>query len=397
MFNSQHVPLIIDPSGQVSTFLAKFLDKSETFKAAQPDLMTQIELAIRFGKTIIVEDVVEFDAALIPILRRDLSSQGPRQVISFGGKSIDYNSDFKIFICTRDDKVEIRPNASVQLNIVNFTTTISALSAQLLDVAIHLEKPELEERSSSLLRDAELKKLELEGLEQLLLQQLATSQGNLLENTALLDSLNKSKESAEIISKSIVESEQLHKELTTQKEIYVPLSQFTSSLFFSFSNLQYYNPMYNYSVNTIMKLFEKTIKSCEHLSLTTPHENFRLWLTTEADARFPSMMLQQSLKITFEPPPGVRNNLLRTYTQIDRNGRSVVTCQSIFVLAWLHALLQERRTFIPQGWTKFYEFSASDVRVAKSFVEQLTENKPIRQAKCVDAQVVFDNERRSGL
>ncbi|PIC50086.1 hypothetical protein B9Z55_000113 [Caenorhabditis nigoni] len=622
MFNSQHVPLIIDPSGQVSTFLAKFLDKSETFKAAQPDLMTQIELAIRFGKTIIVEDVVEFDAALIPILRRDLSSQGPRQVISFGGKSIDYNSDFKIFICTRDDKVEIRPNASVQLNIVNFTTTISALSAQLLDVAIHLEKPELEERSSSLLRDAELKKLELEGLEQLLLQQLATSQGNLLENTALLDSLNKSKESAEIISKSIVESEQLHKELTTQKEIYVPLSQFTSSLFFSFSNLQYYNPMYNYSVNTIMKLFEKTIKSCEdksstrvetlarqmqltvfyhisrgifrqdrlmfavafinatqpklfqpkewelftgvlvdestdlsgirvswiapdrlpslarirnhlpslfnnfqigddatwsefaktlqcetafprnvevkmthfqkvlfiqaarperlynclmdfvlktlnipsinppafelrhifsesessepilfiladgadpsqelaelasalkvpyhsismgqgqeqaayeairnsaangewlclnnlhlmlqavpsifkHLSLTTPHENFRLWLTTEADARFPSMMLQQSLKITFEPPPGVRNNLLRTYTQIDRNGRSVVTCQSIFVLAWLHALLQERRTFIPQGWTKFYEFSASDVRVAKSFVEQLTEN-----------------------
>ncbi|KAF1768244.1 hypothetical protein GCK72_000056 [Caenorhabditis remanei] len=624
MFNSEHVPLIIDPSGQVSSFLAKFLEKSETFKAAQPDLMTQIELAIRFGKTIIIDDVVEFDSALIPILRRDLSSQGPRQVISFGGKQIDFNPDFKIFICTRDDKVQIRPNSSVQLNIVNFTTTISALSAQLLDVAIHLEKPELEERSSSLLRDAELKKLELEGLEQLLLQQLASSQGNLLDNTALLDSLNKSKESAEIISKSIVESEHLHKELTTQKEIYVPLSLFTSSLFFSFSNLQYYNPMYNYSVNTIMRLFEKTIRSCEdkspsrvetlarqmqltvfyhisrgifrqdrlmfavafinatmpklfqpkewelftgllvdestdlsgirvswitadrlqalarirthlpslfnnfqiqddatwnefsktlqcetafpknvevkmthfqkvlfiqaakperlynclmdfvlktlnvpsinppafelmhifaeseaqepilfiladgadpsqelselatklqvpyhsismgqgqeqaayeaireaaskgewlclnnlhlmlqavpaifkHLSLTTPHSNFRLWLTTEADARFPSMMLQQSLKITFEPPPGVRNNLLRTYTQIDRNGmKNVVTCQSIFALAWLHALLQERRTFIPQGWTKFYEFGASDVRVAKSFVEQLTENK----------------------
>ncbi|CAI2310079.1 unnamed protein product [Caenorhabditis sp. 36 PRJEB53466] len=620
MFNNAHVSLIIDPSGQVSAFLSKFLDKSETLKAAQADLMTQIELAIRFGKTIIVDDVVEFDSALIPILRRDLSSQGPRQVISFGGKQIDFNPDFRIFICTRDDKVQIRPNAANQLNIVNFTTTISALSAQLLDVAIHLEKPELEERSSSLLRDAELKKLELEELEQLLLQQLASSQGNLLENTALLDSLNKSKENAEIISKSIAESEQLHKELTTQKEIYVPLSLFTSSLFFSFSNLQYYNPMYNYSVNTIMRLFEKTIKSCEdksstrvetlarqmqltvffhvsrgifrqdrlmfavafinatmpkmfqpkewelftgvlvdesadpsgirvswlsperlpalvrirthlpslfnnlqihddatwnefsktmqcenafpknvevklthfqqvlfiqaakpdrlynclmgfvlktlnipsinppafelkhifaeseasepvlfiladgadpsqelaelaaavnvpyhsismgqgqevvayeairdcaskgewlclnnlhlmltavpsifkHLSLTTPHENFRLWLTTEADARFPSMMLQQSLKITFEPPPGVRNNLLRTYTQIDRKSRNIVTCQSIFVLAWLHALLQERRTFIPQGWTKFYEFGASDVRVARAFVEQLT-------------------------
>lgn len=278
LFTSCHAPLIIDRSGQVSLFLSKFLEKSETFKAAQPDLMTQIELAIRFGKTIIIDDIVEFDSALIPILRKDLSSQGPRQVISFGGKSIDFNPDFKIYFCTRDEKVDIRPNSYVQLNIVNFTTTISALSAQLLDVAIHLEKPELEERSSSLLRDAELKKLELEGLEQLLLQQLASSQGNLLENTALLDSLNKSKESAEIITKSIVESEQLHKELTTvgilkfhekmrsffqQKDIYVPLSLFTSSLFFSFSNLQFHNPMYNYSVNTIMHLFGKTIKSCE--------------------------------------------------------------------------------------------------------------------------------------
>lgn len=215
MFNSSHVALIIDPSGQVAAFLSKFLEKPETLKAAQSDLMTQIELAIRFGKTIIIEDVVEFDAALLPILRKDLSSQGPRQVISFGGKQIDFNPDFRIFICTRDAKVAVRPNAATQLNIVNFTTTISALSAQLLDVAIHLEKPELEERSSSLLRDAELKKLELEGLEQLLLHQLASSQGNLLENTALLDSLNKSKESAEIISKSIEESEKLHKELTT--------------------------------------------------------------------------------------------------------------------------------------------------------------------------------------
>jgi len=34
------------------------------------------------------------------------------------------------------------------------------------------------------------------------------------------------------------------------------------------------------------------------------------------------------------------------------------------VLAWFHALLQERRTYIPQGWTKFYEFSPADLRSA---------------------------------
>jgi hypothetical protein len=34
----------------------------------------------------------------------------------------------------------------------------------------------------------------------------------------------------------------------------------------------------------------------------TPHPAFRLWLTTEPHANFPAILLQQSLKITFEAP-----------------------------------------------------------------------------------------------
>lgn len=64
--------------------------------------------------------------------------------------------------------------------------------------------------------------------------------------------------------------------------------------------------------------------------------------------------------------------MLRTYGQIEEAKRTVLTCQSIFVLAWMHALLQERRTYIPQAWTKFYEFSSADVRVARVLIEQLT-------------------------
>ena len=64
--------------------------------------------------------------------------------------------------------------------------------------------------------------------------------------------------------------------------------------------------------------------------------------------------------------------MLRTYGQIEEAKRTALTCQSIFVLAWMHALLQERRTYIPQAWTKFYEFSNADVRVARVLIEQLT-------------------------
>ena len=51
----------------------------------------------------------------------------------------------------------------------------------------------------------------------------------------------------------------------------------------------------------------------KELAGVTPHPAFRLWLTTEPHANFPAILLQQSLKITFEAPPGLQQNLARTY------------------------------------------------------------------------------------
>lgn len=42
-----------------------------------------------------------------------------------------------------------------------------------------------------------------------------------------------------------------------------------------------------------------------------------------------------------------------------------------FLLAFFHALVQERRTYIPQGWSKAYEFSYSDLKVALEIIENL--------------------------
>lgn len=47
----------------------------------------------------------------------------------------------------------------------------------------------------------------------------------------------------------------------------------------------------------------------KELKLLTPDKRFRLWLTSEPHAKFPSILLQSSLKITYETPPGLRNNL----------------------------------------------------------------------------------------
>jgi dynein heavy chain 2 len=48
---------------------------------------------------------------LFPVLRKDLIQQGPRQVVQIGEKAVDYNPNFKMFLCTRDQFVDIPPNA----------------------------------------------------------------------------------------------------------------------------------------------------------------------------------------------------------------------------------------------------------------------------------------------
>eukprot|EP00088_Acartia_fossae_P060344 TRINITY_DN72249_c0_g1_i1.p1 TRINITY_DN72249_c0_g1~~TRINITY_DN72249_c0_g1_i1.p1 ORF type:complete len:474 (-),score=40.40 TRINITY_DN72249_c0_g1_i1:72-1442(-) len=53
---------------------------------------------------------------------------------------------------------------------------------------------------------------------------------------------------------------------------------------------------------------------------------------------------------------------------------SVKRSQTIFMLAWFHAVIQERRKYIPQGWTSFYEFSDSDLRTAVAVIENLYDN-----------------------
>lgn len=81
-----------------------------------------------------------------------------------------------------------------------------------------------------------------------------------------------------------------------------------------------------------------------------PHKNFRLWLTSEPHVKFPSILLQSSLKITYETPPGLKNNLVRTFSYVSPAGdqqKEPGMIQLLFVLSWFHAIIQERRKYIP--------------------------------------------------
>lgn len=57
----------------------------------------------------------------------------------------------------------------------------------------------------------------------------------------------------------------------------------------------------------------------ETITVDNTRDGFRLWLTSSPVSFFPVTILQNGVKITNEPPKGLRDNLLRCYSTYDPN------------------------------------------------------------------------------
>ncbi|XP_047247257.1 cytoplasmic dynein 2 heavy chain 1 isoform X2 [Girardinichthys multiradiatus] len=629
-------PFLIDPSSRATEWLRTHLKEQRLEVINQQDnhFMTSVELAVRFGKTLIIQEMDGVEPVLYPLLRKDLIAQGPRYVVQIGDKVIDYNEDFRLFLATRNPSPFIPPDAASVVTEVNFTTTRAGLRGQLLALTIQHEKPELETEKTRLLQQEEDKKIQLGQLEESLLETLASAQGNILENRELIDSLNQTKASSALIQESLVESHRLQASLDQERDAFLPFAESASKMYFVITDLSKINNMYCFSLASFLRLFQRalqakkedlnteariaalennlkimvyeyvcrslfkadqlmfamyfvkgmyselfqenewevligsivgemfkkeefpswidqerhgavailkttfpalyqtlclsdldlwlsflqssqceqeipssitrkislfqqlllvqavrpdrlqsamtafasqalgmkelsppplnlrrlyietmewepvliiispgadpsqelaelaaetigrdnyheismgqgqadvalaTLRKCsldgdwlclknlhlvtawlplleKELNVLHPKASFRLWLTAEVHPRFPPILLQASLKITYEAPPGLKKNLLRTYEswtpeQISKGG-NLARAQSLFCLAWFHAVCQERRKYIPQGWTKFYEFSLSDLRAGFEIIDRLFEGGKIFQ------------------
>ncbi|MXQ96699.1 hypothetical protein E5288_WYG013272 [Bos mutus] len=422
---SRVCPFLIDPSSQATEWLKTHLKDSrlEVINQQDSNFITALELAVRFGKTLIIQEMDGVEPVLYPLLRRDLVAQGPRYVVQIGDKIIDYNEEFRLFLSTRSPNPFIPPDAASIVTEVNFTTTRSGLRGQLLALTIQHEKPDLEEQKTKLLQQEEDKKIQLAKLEESLLE---------------------------------------------ERDAYLPLAESASKMYFIISDLSKINNMYRFSLASFLRLFQRAlqnkqdsenteqrikslINSLKHMvyeyicrclfkadqlmfalhfirgmhpelfqenvlvvqtlrpdrlqsamalfacktlglkELSPPPLNLkRLYKETLeiepiliiiSPGADPSQELQElanaerSGECYHQSPPGLKKNLMRTYEswtpeQISKKD-NVHRAHALFSFAWFHAACQERRNYIPQGWTKFYEFSLSDLRAGYNIIDRL--------------------------
>ena len=122
-----------------------------------------------------------------------------------------------------------------------------------------------------------------------------------------------------------------------------------------------------------MEKLEQFLSDPEFLKDMTPE--FRIWMSCEPTDAFPLGLLQRSLKVTNEPPKGIKAGLKKTF-------KSIITMEFLekiehtawrtmcYVVSFLHSLMQERRKFGAIGWCIPYEFNDSDLEASLAYIEK---------------------------
>ena len=89
---------------------------------------------------------------------------------------------------------------------------------------------------------------------------------------------------------------------------------------------------------------------------------------------FPISILRNSVKVTSEPPRGIKSNtmnLLATLTdeEFEKTRKPVPWQKLVYSLALFHATIQERKQYGPLGFNKIYEWSTSDFQIGNKMLK----------------------------
>ncbi|KAL7297685.1 hypothetical protein TKK_0009351 [Trichogramma kaykai] len=260
-------PLMIDPQEQANRWIRSMEQQHgiRACKMTDGNFMRTMEACISTGTPILLQEIGEtLDPSLEPILLKQTFVQGGRTLIRLGDNDVEYDANFRLYITTKMANPHYLPEICIKVTIVNFTVTPSGLEDQLLADVVRIEKPELETMRNELIAQINADKSQLDGIEDRILTLLFGSEGNILDNEELIETLNESKETSAVIASRLIDTEATEVEISGAREDYRRVATRGSVLYFVVANLAIIDSMYQFSlkyfnqiVNTVTQTSEK--------------------------------------------------------------------------------------------------------------------------------------------
>lgn len=177
---------------------------------------------------------------------------------------MDYNNDFKLFMTSKLPNPHYLPEVCIKLTIINFTVTFEGLEEQMLVDVVIQEKPETERARDQLILDLAELETKKRNVEIKILKTLADSnEETILDGDELIDILEQSKYQAKLIKEQLEESIKIEENIKETRNQYKEVSIRGSILYFVITDLAMIDPMYQYSLDYVKKLFSEAIKSSE--------------------------------------------------------------------------------------------------------------------------------------
>lgn len=116
---------------------------------------------------------------------------------------------------------------------------------------------------------------------------------------------------------------------------------------------------------------------------------YRLWLISDSMQTIPEALLQRCSALLYEAPSGVKHkvqSLLQKHQPRLAQFKDAKRLKLRVLICILNSVLQERRRYLPEGWSRMYDFGDADLETAMAMVDWLDEGG--RSTFKVDWQVL---------
>jgi len=249
-------PLCVDPQEQAKKWIRnEHRSKLITTKFSSKDMLKTVEQAVRQGLPLLIEDIGEqLDAALDPILLKQVYRKGDQLYIRLGDAECEYNPKFLLYLTTKIANPHYLPEQQIKVTLLNFTVTRSGLEDQLLGLVVQKEAADVEEKRNKSIAAMAKDRQALSEIENRILLLLSESK-NVLDDESLIDTLEESKFTSTLIQGRMQDNVVTQEIVAATREKYRKVAQRGSILFFNVADLALIDSMYQYSLAYFLRLF----------------------------------------------------------------------------------------------------------------------------------------------